>query len=603
MNILNNVKKIRAINSAKLSCLGTSRTHSMLAMIVLAINAIISIATAEDWLCARQQRLNSNGLRKRSKNIYANRRYVMLFTALFVSHTQATVLVSETSWQDFPIILEGVTPAHLENYIYELDGKNLGLSELTDVVSYNKFFQPFDLGTPQENSLQSFSYEHALEMIDAAQNEGLSVIIPLIWKANAGFPGDGQVSFPGTDNEQLITHDEVVKVQIPLQTNQLFFDYINYWQSKASIFIDALTTYDVQGTIWAYRGLDELRWWEGTEMELARTMRAVVGDSDERALVAYTPNHYLPEKSLLHTLVDKAIEGQIPNNPQLFEIPGPVEPAGHLANGVNVTDLYPVSLTVNLDESENIRPLFNHVIAGNYTGLALGDYAHTNRILAYHRVRSAKEAVTNIEHVYTDNGQPAPNHFAFHAPDLYGAQKTTAFEARHDFWAGLHEGQGLYLANLGLSFAHPIVWEQYVRGLRLIKTDMRPFLVNGIRSTLRVNVAAGVVQIAGNHYLANGFTQKPPRSELAMPDYMALNHTLLRIGNVAYLIVTQSVNQVLRFRAQLPDCVNSIEIVAGSSNRLVLEENSLRDAFAGIDGRVYRIEFEPENDCNAEERA
>lgn len=509
-----------------------------------------------------------------------------------------------TNWQDFPLVLEGVQPSDITNYICDLDGQPHGLADLVDVVTYYRYFQPIDIAPEGDADLISFSYEHAIEIIEAAREEDLSVIIPFAWTATHLAIGDGEL-IENSGTEELWIQNQTIRIplqndQLSIQNDQISFDFVDYWQDKLNTFITALTQYDDEGTIWAFRGIDELRYWRDPEVYLARAMRdQVEAQGGQRALVTYSPNHYLPERSLLYTLVDKPITGDPSPNLLSVEVSGPADPAAHLAEGDAVISPYPELLEVYRSPGGYIRQLFEHVIAGNFTGLVLGDYAHQNRILAYHRVRCAREAVTNIEQVYAVNAppegveQPAPAHIAYHVPDVYGAHTTSPAEARHDFWAGLHEGQGIWLGPLGRVTQFPDTWEQYVRGLRLIKAEMRSFLVDGQRSTLQVAVDATTDWIAGNDYLVNTAIEGAMTHALSMPGYMALNNTLLRIGNVGYLMVTQSLNQALEFEAALPGHIENVTVVAGSSNQLAWEETRLRDVFDGIDGRVYRIEFDP----------
>src|SRR5690606_285362 len=131
---------------------------------------------------------------------------------------------------------------------------------------------------------------------------------------------------------------------------------------------------------------------------------------------------------------------------------------------------------------------------GNYTGLYLWTHAHHNRIHPYHRMRLGREALDNLAYVYSENAslesisQEPPEHILFHAPDLtiQGPYDMTAAHARHDLWAGIHEAKGVWIYSMayrGLSAFHEAVWEQYVRALYLIKSEMRPYLADGVKTT------------------------------------------------------------------------------------------------------------------------
>src|SRR5690606_33308487 len=137
-----------------------------------------------------------------------------------------------------------------------------------------------------------------------------------------------------------------------------------------------------------------------------------------------------------------------------------------------------------------------------------------------------RETRENLEAVYAANGQTAPEPMVFHVPDLSGAGVVhmSREEARHDFWAGLHVAQGIFLYNFAYRNVQPDVWDAYARGLYLIKSEMRPWLAQGNRWTPAVWSNGAVQTVPGDDYLA----LYPDKSHLALPqapdaEYPTLN--------------------------------------------------------------------------------
>ena len=512
------------------------------------------------------------------------------------AENQASLL--PTSWQDFPIVLEGVTSAQIRNYTYLLDGDELGLEDLIDVATYTTAFQPCDLGPQPGADLASFNYAAATEYIDEAASKRLHALIPLPYLGRLGTPAD-VFACDGVATETppaMFNHDQTVT--IPLGKDEITSTFNAYWQAKATSFVDAVDAYDTHHVVWSWRGLDELRYWQDGEVELARVMRRVVnGYGGDRPLIAYTPNHYLPESSLLNTLVDRPRPALSPYNPLTVSLQ-PGHPVAKDALNGAVAELYPVDVQVNRNTRGELQPIFDHIVTGSYTGHVLEANGHTNRIHPYHRAHLGRETQKNLKVVYAANQEVPPDSIVFHAPDLSstGVPHINAAEARHDFWAGLHLAKGIWLYNFAYRNINPDVWEAYAGALALIKAQMRPFFVHASRTKPAVQ-SDGVVQtIPGGHYL--GLSNNYANSDfLAMPEfpdqeYSALNATLMTMGGQGYLIVTQSWNEPVNFEVDLPPCATDVEVVYGEGGAPSLVGSTLQDGFSGIDGRVYQISFE-----------
>jgi hypothetical protein len=268
-----------------------------------------------------------------------------------------------------------------------------------------------------------------------------------------------------------------------------------------------------------------------------------------------------------------------------------------------VLDHYPQNVGVERDGSDYLVQMFDHVLTGNYVELWFGANAHTNRIFPYHRNRLGREALENLEEIYETNNQDEeieqepPDHILFHLPGMTGNHAgNTAARARHDFWVGLHEATGIWIYSFGYKDEGlGPVWDQYVRALYLIKSEMRPYLAGGAKSVPPGGNDGSVATSPANFYI--GFSGWGNHAHLAMPrndptpEYSLINQTLYRISDIGYLIVTNSYEQSVNFSVDLTDCIDDVEIVSGSSVAVDFEDDVLSDSFAGVDGRVYKITF------------
>jgi len=85
--------------------------------------------------------------------------------------------------------------------------------------------------------------------------------------------------------------------------------------------------------------------------------------------------------------------------------------------------------------------------------------------------------------------------------DGRGWVRTPAFAkyARHDFWAGIHEAEGVRLFNyqhardewMDTGTEHPAWWE-FAEGMRLIKSGLREFIVAGERLEATIDPSTAV---------------------------------------------------------------------------------------------------------------
>ncbi len=498
------------------------------------------------------------------------------------------------AWEDFPIVLEGVTDVDIDDYTIVIDGAPRGLEELVDVVAYARGFQPCDdLGGDPDADLDAFDYEYATTVIDAASAKGLSVMLPLPFLGNSGFPCDGVY-----DDPVLWNHD--MTVQIPLIKNEITLAYTAYWSTKVESYIDSVVGYDSAGVVWAWRALDELRPSMPAELELARAMRVAVDDHDgSRLLMSYTGNAYMPGSDIIASLLDRPHPSLTPYEP-IRVLLDPADPVARTDDAGVVADYYPHPVQLNRENGQ-LRPLFEHIMNGAYTEYTLGNDADTNRSFTYHRSRLSVEARDNLKAIYASFGETAPPTTVFHAPDLTAVSPSmSTTEAQHDFWAGLHVADGIYIysfANAEDPMMSPTdAWDAYARGLYLIKSQMRDALAQGHRWTPSVTTNGAVATAPGDYYLGV-LPVTPNRDFLASPlapdEHATLNATMVSHGSGTYLIVTNSWAQPVDFEVDLPANATGAQIVYGSSPALNVVGTTLSDSFGGIDGRVYEISVAP----------
>lgn len=511
-------------------------------------------------------------------------------------------------------MIDGIDTADM-NYEFEISmGVDIELVDFADVVTRWTGFQPCDRGTQtaEENALESFAYDAwAKGYIDTADTEGLYVILPLPYFATTPYYCTGTLAETNGSNSG---YDEMwsgtsPSVQIPLKWDtgsagqakgQFNSGFTSYWTDKAEYYVDEVDGYDTNNVVWGWRVIEELRYWVTVEMEFALAQRDTVNSFDgTRPMISYTPVSYLPSESMLWTLLEKVVGGA--SNSDIFTL-DPADPVAREAVSGTVDTHYPQYPIFERDGGGYMIEMFDHVLTGNYIELWFGSNAHQNRIFPYHRNRLGREALDNLAEVYATNAanevivQDPPDHILFHAPGMTGDHVgNTAEFARHDFWVGLHEGKGIWIYSFDYNDegVGP-VWDQYVRALYLIKSEMRPYLASG-NEVVPLGSNDGAVQTSpGDYYIDIGTWGN--HYHLAMPDspdpeYPLINQTLFRISDIGYLIVTNSYDQLTNVEVDFEDCIDDVEIVSGSSAELDFEDETLYDTFDGIDGRVYKITF------------
>lgn len=514
-------------------------------------------------------------------------------------------------------MLDGVTvvdmvgnPAlMIDPYAFEIEPNVfIEIEDFADVVTRWHSFRPCD-GEPNahQNAMKSFFWSHqdaGMAYIEAAEDNGLHAIMPLPFIGNLSNHCGGSVI---DDDPDQLWSNQMDPVRIPLANpdygaakDLITPDFIDYWVEKAAEYVDSVDAYDDEDVVWRWRVIEELRHWVTDEYAFALAVRDVVNTYDgTRRMVEYTAGHYLPDGSIMYTLLEK----DAPIGSNEFDL-DPADPVARLADGNGDIDpLYPATIAVERDMGDYLEPLFDDVLTGGYTGHYLWSHAYHNRIHPYHRIRLGREVLDNIDYVYSTNSaaksisQDPPGHILFHAPDLTqgGAYYMTADHARHDFWAGIHEARGVWIYSMSyrdFSAYHEVVWEEYVRALYLIKSEMRPYLTDGVKTTPPLS-HTGTQTVPYDYYMDIGPFANA--DFLALPDdpeYSTINHSLFTVDDVGYLIVTNSWNDEAVFDVEFTDCIDTADIVSGSSANLVTAGKVLDDTFEGIDARVYEITFE-----------
>ncbi len=490
---------------------------------------------------------------------------------------------------EFPIIIEA-NHADVANYTYALGGETVGVEDLADVVSYTAGLAAGAAGTTEAAALNWLNYAIATQSIDAARNKGLKVWASLPWYGEAA-------------DTIWVEGQPVTVPQLPDPHPGLSEAFTDFWAERAAIFMNAVDAYDTDDTVVAWRGLDEVRYWVDEDVRLGRRMRELVQSEagNRRTLMAYTGGAYMPNLGLVGSLIDPAYSAALaPYNPHSVML-SPSSPVARDADNGVVGPFYPLTVDVNLDATQAVRPMFEHIIAGAYTGLALRDQGHQNRIWTYHRSRISHEARENVETVYQSLAQQAPHHLVFHAPDLSeeGVLHMSLEEAQHDFWAGMHHAEGVYIYNLAYRDVNPSVWDAYARALFLIKSEMKPSLRPSLRWTPSYTSNGAVQTVPADDYLpliVNG-NSLSDRDDMALPDgadaYATLNVSMAGANGVYYAIATNSWNQPADFTFDVPGCITTVDVVYGTSPNATFVGNQVSDSFTGINGRVYRIQSAP----------
>ncbi len=489
-------------------------------------------------------------------------------------------------WENFPILMINLQPEDLPQ-----------VKDFIDIAMYYTVFTPF------EEAVHPLRVKRAVGMVDAAKAHDLKTIIHLgdiahpytvdPTKSNQwlqdNYPeiiGDG-IRKAVVENEKLIAYDfydPSGTVKLATNIDEISAEYINYRLNQDEAFLQYLINYDAANTIVGWYGAEEIRYYYtllhrpllgeyGLNVGFKKTIDKV--DPKKRPLMGSLQHNWEPEKTIPYTLLE------LGDDVKFFTTPS-------------------TEITLARDQEQKLKELQRHVIHSNYVGLVLGEYGSTNRIESYHTIQKGLKAIEYLQKIYqennalTGNKQNVPDHKVFHAPDLSqdGPKFMTAAHARHDFWSGVLDANGILIYNYAFADEYPEVWNQYKEGLTLIKKGgLRQYLVSGTKSIPPVTISKGMSSIPGNDYTTNGPWNPVNYPHLVLPDYPAVNARLFKIGNTGYLIVSHSYDQEAQFSIDLGQTIATIEIVVGSSTSMIKTAQGLADSFTGIDARVYKIAF------------
>jgi hypothetical protein len=548
--------------------------------------------------------------------------------------SRAPDVLGPLDWRRFPLIFIDVDPAQLGE-----------VAALADVAAYYTSFAPFEpLGgvLPTQAAAASLRLERAAAAIAQAEATGLHVTVTLpllahpraLTEADPLLRGDAIVSggrlfvnpavVPGcTDGS------EPACIEVPTRFDDVTPAYLAYWSAKLPSFLAAVTAADPQDRVWGFYGPEEVRHW-GPEYPALHHLRDAL-DADVstrgRPLIAYQPHNRMPE-NLAWTLLRTPPYGDGPPLPFVHAPPSPrsflttwsapgCSRVGPGCAALALTGYYPRAMAFARDGGGALRPLQTHLLRGNYQGALLLGQAHRNRIGSFHRVDVERQTLAGVELAYAASGEVAPSHLAFHLPDLnlctLAAAQTTPAEARHDFWSGVHRGQGIFLYNYDFvaqarsgAFtsscapaalpepAHLLeIWREYATGLRLIKQQLRPFLVQGLKTEpfpFDALVTSELDVIPGTDYLIDEPIAGADTT-LAMPSYPAVQGSAYRLGDTVLLIVTSAFDQNARWRASFGAPICAFRVLHGEPSTAAISGAQLVDSFPGIEGRAYLVEL------------
>lgn len=518
----------------------------------------------------------------------------------------------DPDWTRFPIVIDGVPKEDIDGtpYSIEIDEQTLYFEDFADVVTRWWHFQPCDEdeGEPLD-SLNSFFYiEEAQPYIANASSSGLHVIMPLPFWGHSTLECEGHydpdLGGDGDPDPSLWTHDYGIEIPLHPLSDKTLLDtpFTNYWVAKAATYVAQVDSYDTTDVVWGWRVIEEFNPTQAGELAFALAQRDMLDTEDPgRFKFAYMPNHAMPQW-VLWTLLEK---GAASTNTATFTL-DPPNPIARSSTSAVVGDYYTKPLDVERENSLELIKMFDHIVTGAYSELVLSlapTVANNNRIHPYHRARLGRETLDILEDIYEENNteetleQEVPEHMLFHAPDMTPEiVNMTADHARHDFWAGIHEANGVWIYSYAYDHLNAEVWEEYVRALYLIKSEMRPFLADGPTLVPEITASPTLDPIVEDVYVTAHYDYAP-RDDLALPDgseaYKAINATLFKNGLEGYLVVTNSVEleDSTSVEFDLVTCIDDVTVRTGNSSNMGFQDTILSDDFEAIDGLVYYVEF------------
>jgi len=266
---------------------------------------------------------------------------------------------------------------------------------------------------------------------------------------------------------------------------------------------------------------------------------------------------------------------------------------GHLLPGSQPVPGNYLDITISLDQ-----------LAPDGNMYALRDF---DRSWAIHLVERVKSGLASAETVAAIHGQSAGRLRAFHALYLTNVPDPFPFtvrHARHDFWAGLHVADALYLHNYGRRSAqgqtpHPS-WETYARSFVLFKSVVREYVCVG--EPVDLNFA-----FEGAAPLGYGLASPPSVGRLEgewiqgarrgprigyVPERPVLRASAYRIGDRVIAFITNSFQQesVYSFGPTLPsgETILTVDRLQGD-NLPTLAGNRYVGALEGIDAVLLEM--------------
>lgn len=496
-------------------------------------------------------------------------------------------------WREFPLMIMGVTATTLPE-----------VAPYVDVATYTRWYVPYhDPGN-------AFQAPYAKSMIEAAHAHGIGLAVPIPHLAHpevenpnrsdaqvAAYTGDGiRVPVLNAQGQRTAFHlyDPSGRIRIPVRKDDISVAYVDYLLDRVRDFLDHLRQFDLDRTIVAWMGIEEVRYWRwDREYALQRGFFLRARQGDDRPLISYLPGHYDPPVSIPLSLVQGSPVGVSHAPPATksitFAPPMPIFVAWDEA--YRPAPAYPSSLSIASDENSGPRAMTSQVMIGNYADYAFGAFAKTNRIVMLHQLRKFREGLENVGRIHVQLGGTPPAYDLYNVPMLF-SNSMTAAQARHDFWIGFHEAHAVTIYSY--AYAHQNgtprpAWLAYREGLWLVKSGgLRAIFARGDKTVMPVS---GGASIPAQNY--DQLTTATPAHVVYgwVSAYSSVNATLWKKGGLGILVVTHSLEQPASFTVPLGVGVQSVEVLTGEAGPVTILDNVLADSFAGIDARVYGIAY------------